>query len=101
MVVWVVMQIQNMMLLDEVRKPLTKRLHISLPLLKVDKVFVDFIENNVKTHPGNTELILHIADWNGMEVKLKSQSRKIEVNDELIKYLIDNEEDIRYSLEKT
>jgi len=94
-------QIQNMMLLDEVRKLLTKRLHISLPLLKVDAAFVDFIEDNVKKHPGNTELILYIADWNGMEIKLKSQNRKIEVNDDLIRYLQEHEEDVKYSLDKT
>ncbi len=95
------LNIQNMMLLDEVRKLLTKRIHISLPLLKVDKAFVDFIDANVKGHPGNTEMILHIADWNGMEVKLKSQGRKIEVNDDLIKYLNENEEEVKYFLDKT
>ena len=95
------LNIQNMMLLDEVRKLLTKRIHISLPLLKVDKAFVDFIDANVKGHPGNTEMILHIADWNGMEVKMKSQGRKIEVNDDLIKYLNDNEEEVKYFLDKT
>jgi hypothetical protein len=46
-------------------------------------------------------MILYITDWNGMEVKLKSQNRKIEVNDELIKYLKDHEEDVKYSLDKT
>jgi DNA polymerase-3 subunit alpha len=95
------LQIQNMMLLDEVRKVHTKRLTISLPLLRVDQAFVEFIEHNVKTHPGSTELLIRIIDWNGMEVKLKSQNRKIEVSDALIKYLQDNEEDIKYSLEKT
>jgi len=94
-------QIQNIMLLDEVRKLLTKRLHVKLPLLKVDNDFVNFLEQNIKTHPGNTELLLYVSDWNGMEVKLKSQNRKIEVNDELIRYLQEHEEDIMYSLDKT
>ena len=93
-------QIQNMMLLDEVRKVLTKKIHLSLPLLKVNDEFVTFMEANLKKYPGNTELILHIADWDGMEVRLKSQSKKIEVNDELIKYIQEHEEDIRYSLDK-
>jgi DNA polymerase III subunit alpha len=93
------LQIQNMMLLDEVRKVLTKRMHLSLPLLNVNDEFVTFIEGNFRKHPGNTEVILHIADWNGMEVRLKTQNKKIEVNDELIRYLAEHEE-IRYSLEK-
>ena len=93
-------QIQNMMLLDEVRKTLTKKLHLSLPLLKVNSEFVTFMEENLKKYPGNTELIIHIADWDGSEVRLKSQARKIEVNDELIRYIQEHEEDIRYSLDK-
>jgi len=93
-------QIQNMMLLDEVRKVFTRKIHLSLPLLKVNDEFVNFMEHNLKTHPGNTELILHVNDWDGMEVRLKSQARKIEVNDELIRYLREHEEDIRYSLDK-
>jgi len=93
-------QIQSMMLLDEVRKVLTKRLHISVPLLKVDGNFVNFMEANLKKYPGSTELVFHVRDWNGMEVRLKSQSRKIELNDELINFITTNE-DIRYSLEKT
>ncbi len=93
-------QIQNMMLLDEVRKKLTKRLHLSIPLHKIDDVFVDFMEQNLKKHPGNTELVLHIASWDGMEARLKSQAKKIEVNDELVRYINEHEE-IQYSLEKT
>jgi len=94
-------QIQNIMLLDEVRKLLTKRLHLSLPLLKVNEQFVTFLENNFKTHPGNTELVLHIADWDGKEIKLKTQGKKIEVNNELIQYLLEQEEDVKYHLDKS
>ena len=74
-------------------------MHLSLPLLNVNDEFVTFMEANLKKHPGNTEVILHIADWNGMEVRLKTQNKKIEVNDELIKYLQEHEE-IRCSLDK-
>lgn len=93
-------QIQNMMLLDEVRKLLTKRIYISVPLHKLDDVFVSFMENNLKTNPGNTEMVLRIADWDGMEVRLKSQNKKIVVNDELVRYIMEHE-DIKYSIDKT
>ncbi len=93
-------QIQNMMLLDEVRKLLTKRIYISVPLHKLDDVFVSFMENNLKTNPGNTEMVLRIADWDGMEVRLKSQNKKIVVNDELVHYIMEHEE-IKYSIDKT
>jgi len=93
-------QIQNIMLLDEVRKALTKKIYLSMPLIKVDETLVSFLESNFKKHPGSTEVILRIADWDGKEVRLKSQSRKIEVNDELITYLHEHTDDIKYSLEK-
>ena len=93
-------QIQNMMLLDEVRKLLTKRIYISVPLHKVEDAFVAFMENNLKTNPGNTEMVLRIADWDGMEVRLKSQNKKIVVNDELVRYIMEHE-DIKYSIDKT
>jgi len=54
----------------------------------------------MKKHPGNTELVLYITDWNGDEVRMKSQTRKIELNDELIAFLQEHEEDILYSLDK-
>ena len=93
-------QIHNIMLLDEVRKQLTKRLHLSLPLPNVDAELVRFLEDNVKKHPGNTDLVLYINDPdNDMNVRLRSQSLKIEVNDDLIKYLQENET-VKYSLDK-
>jgi DNA polymerase-3 subunit alpha len=94
-------QIQNMMLLDDVRKLLTKRLQFSIPLDKIDPLFVNFIEKNIKNNPGNTELIIHVADEQGnMSVRLKSQAIRIVVNDELIRFLQDNDF-IKYSLDKT
>ncbi len=93
-------QIQNMMLLDEVRKVFTKKIYLSLPLLKVNEEFVTFMEANVKKYPGPTELIIRITDWDGNEVRLKSQSRKIELNDELIHFLTEHGENIRFTLDK-
>ncbi len=93
-------QIQNILLLDEVRKKLTRRLYLSIPLHKLDEIFVDFMEQNLRNHPGSTELMLHVSDWDGMETKLKSQNKKIEVNDELVRYIEEHEE-IKYSIEKT
>ncbi len=92
--------IQNMMLLDDVRKVMTKRINLTLKLEQVTYEFVDFLEHNVKTHPGSTELILQIGDEDDkMAVRLKAQTIKIELNDELIQYLLLHDE-IKYSLEK-
>ena len=92
--------ISSMMLLDEVRKTLTKKISLSLPIEKVDEHFVDFIHNNVKTHPGNTDLLIHIADepanW---AVRLRSQAMKMELNDEMISFLQESDY-LKYVLEK-
>ena len=92
--------ISNMLLLDDVRKLWTKKVSFSIPLEKVDATFVSFIEKNVKTHPGNTELIMHITDdETGHNTRLRSQTLKMELNDEMIHFLQDNEY-IQYKLEK-
>jgi len=94
-------QIQNIMLLDDVRKQLTKKIYLSLPLEKVSIEFAGFMEDNVKKYPGVTELIINVKDEESdMTVRLKTQGRKIEVNDDLIKYLQEHEE-IKYSLDKS
>ena len=93
-------QIQNMMLLDEVRKVLTKRIHLVIPSAFITEEFVAFIGDNIKRHPGTTELIITVKDEDlAMGVRLKTQGKKIEVNDELIRYLQEHEE-IKYNLDK-
>jgi len=93
-------QIQNIMLLEEVRKLLTKKIYLQMSLLKVNEEFVTFMEENLKKHPGNTEIAIRVVDWDGQEVRFKSAGRKIELNDDLIRYLQEHEEDVRYSLDK-
>ena len=69
--------------------------------IRDDEEFVAFMVNNVKTHPGTTELIISVRDEElNMGVRLKTQNRKIEVNDELIRYLQEHEEQIKYNLDK-
>ena len=94
-------QIQNMMLLDDVRKLLTKRLHMSIPLNRIDSIFINFIETNVRNNPGNSDLVIHVMDdEDNWSVRLKLPSAKIVVTDEMIRFLQENEH-IRYSLEKS
>ncbi|RYD56369.1 MAG: DNA polymerase III subunit alpha [Sphingobacteriales bacterium] len=94
-------QIQSIMLLDQVRKSLTKRMHLYIPIGQVTAETVAFLTDNIKTHPGNTEVVMQIADEEeNMLVKLKTNGLKLEINDDLINFLIDKET-IRYSLETT
>lgn len=92
-------QIQNIMLLDQLRKSLTKKMQLKVPLLSIDGNFVSFLEDNVKKHPGNTELVLQVVDEvEKMMVKLKSHNQKLEINDELLDFLKAKDQ-IQYQLE--
>ncbi len=94
------LQIQSMMLLDEVRKTMTKRIHLALPLDKISDEFASFIVANVQKYPGSTELIISVRDMeNEMQIKMKSQNKKILLSDELITYIQEHDE-IMYSIEK-
>jgi DNA polymerase-3 subunit alpha len=94
-------EIQNIMLLDQVRKLMTKRLHLLLPLHKLDHAMVAFLVDNVKTHPGNTDIVIQVAEMTEegeRRIKLRTMNMKLEVNDDLIQFLR-SRDDIRYSLE--
>lgn len=93
-------QIQNVVLLDEVRKAFTRKLSLSLPLRKVDEALVGFFEKNLKMYPGKMEMSITVYDETNEQLitRLKLSNQKIEMNDELIKYLTENEF-IQYKLE--
>lgn len=85
-------QIQNIMLLDHVKKMLTKRLRLQLPLHKVDDNMVAFLQNNIKTYPGSTDILIQINDDTSLQfTQLKSFTNKIAVNDALVEYLDAND----------
>lgn len=92
-------QIQDITLLDNVRKKYTKKLKIGLPLGRINADLVSFIETNVKTNPGPTDMILAVWDESDTDNKcqLKTHNNKLVLNDELIQYLQQNE--IQFSVE--
>ena len=91
--------IQNVMLLDQVRKSLSRKLHLELQLFRIDPDFVEFMNDNLKKNPGTTELVLKVVDEvEKMAIGLKTQKARIEINDELIQYLQLHDE-IKYKLE--
>jgi DNA polymerase-3 subunit alpha len=82
-------QIQGISLLDQVRKTMTKRLHIQLPLDKMDELVAQFLYENIKQYPGNAEVLLTVIDTeSGLSVKLRpGGSSKVELNDALIQFI--------------
>ncbi len=92
--------ISGMMLLDEVRKQFTKKLNLYMPLSAIDDTLVRFLEQNVKAHPGNTDVFFNVADEEtGYMTRLRSQNLKLELNDQLLQFLA-GQETIKYNIEK-
>lgn len=93
-------QLQNICLLDDVRKLFSKKLSLAISLQHLDQAFVDFIHQNLKMHPGKTEFHIRIYDDENkmLTTELKLSSQKMEVNDSLIKFL-SNSDHIWYKLE--
>ena len=92
--------IQNIMLLDEVRKVMTKKIHLAVPLDKVSEEFATFMCANSQKYPGNTELVISVKDLEtDMAIRMKTQNKKILLSDELIAFLTEHEE-VSYSIEK-
>ncbi|MEZ5015739.1 MAG: DNA polymerase III subunit alpha [Flavipsychrobacter sp.] len=92
-------KIQRVMLLDQVRKQMTKRIHLKVWLDKLNDEVVDYLSTNLKEHPGSTELIMQVFDRaDDMSIKLKTGGQKIEVNNDLILFL-EEHDDMKVQLE--
>ncbi len=90
-------QIQQIMLLDQVRKTLTKRMQLLLPLHKIDEALVSFFSENIKKYPGTTEVVMQVVDNEAdMSIKLKTLNMRLEINDELLQYLEENTDLLYY-----
>lgn len=91
-------RIQGVMLLSDVKAKFTKRLSMALPLQKLDKDFVDFLQTNFQQNPGGCDLNIIVTDEEtDYRATMRSSSGKVLVNDDLIEYL--QTADIAYKVE--
>jgi hypothetical protein len=93
------------MLLEDVRKLLTKKLVLNIPLLWLEGTMVSFLDQNLKQNPGSTEMVIQVTDDSDpedvMTVRLKTgQQGRIMINDELIAFL-QEQEHLEYRVEKS
>lgn len=93
-------QIQNVLLLEEVKKQLTKRINLTLPLKAINGSFISQWAVNIKNYPGKTELNFHVFDVEDplLFTNLILGSNKFELNDTMVAYL-ENTPDIEYQIE--
>lgn len=93
--------IQSISLLSGIRKSMTKRISIGLPMSKVDGPLVAFITDSLKQNPGNTELCIQIFDEESEQVvRLRTNGTKFSPDDAFIQFL-QQRDDIRYGIELT
>jgi DNA polymerase-3 subunit alpha len=91
-------RISGVMLLGDVKSKFTKRLSMALPLQKLDRDFVDFLQTNFAQNPGGCDLNIIITDEaTDFKTALRSSAGKVLVNDDLIEYL--QTADIAYKVE--
>lgn len=83
------LDVQRIFLLDEVKAKLSRRLSVTIPLSDIDADFLDFMEENLRKHRGETEMCWIVRDVETQEQVLLTTlpGRRITVNDELIAYL--------------
>jgi DNA polymerase-3 subunit alpha len=92
-------EVQSIVLLEQVRKILTKKISLMMPLHKLNQDAVQFFADNLKANPGNTEFVIQVADLTTMQnVRLRSGQAKWQINDELVQYLQEHDY-IEYTVE--
>lgn len=91
--------IQDVMLLEEVKKRFTRRVHMQIPLDKLTLDFIYFLGTNMQANPGSTEMRIQFVDKaDNMTTTLKTGGQKIAINDQLVNYLEEHDY-IRYHVE--
>lgn len=84
--------IQNVVLLDDVKRAFTRRVQLLVPLNKLDEDFAAFLAGNIKANPGGAELLLKIYDnTDNLSAGLKTSGQKFAINDDLVHYLADRD----------
>ncbi len=92
--------IQNIILLEEVKKLLTKRITLYVSLEALTDNVILFLTQYLYQNFGNTDCVLQIADKpNDVTTRLRCNNQKLLVTDELLDFLTETE--IKYKLETT
>lgn len=86
-------RLSKMHLLETVKSSLTKQVVIDVQPQFVNGALVDFIEKNIKAHPGSTSLKFNIVDTrHNYRVGLRTLDRGFTMNDDLALFLNENKD---------
>jgi DNA polymerase-3 subunit alpha len=81
-------KVMNVMLLETMKKNLTKQLNIKTHPQNIDDELITFMEKNLKTHPGRATLRIVLNDpTHKRKITLAAMDNNFEMNDDLIEFL--------------
>lgn len=83
-------KVQQVILLENVRKILTRRMKLSIPLQKLNADVISFLQDNFRKYQGKTDVSFVINDDEN-NIALRTHNMKLELNDEFIQFLNGNE----------
>jgi DNA polymerase-3 subunit alpha len=84
-------KVTSMSLLETVKQVMTRSLDISIQPASLTPDFVNFVDKNVRQHPGKSTLRFHIIEpRENLKVSLVSFEKGFEMNEEMADFLLDN-----------
>lgn len=84
-------KVASVCLLETIKRTMTKQVQLEIHPMMVTGEMINFMEKNIKRHPGKTGLKFNITDSKAKhKITLYSVEKGIEMNDELSDYLLNN-----------
>ncbi|MBL7736317.1 MAG: DNA polymerase III subunit alpha [Chitinophagaceae bacterium] len=84
-------KVDKIILLESIKQSLTKQLALEIEAKDVKAEWIEFLKQNVKTHPGKSQLRLNLKDSRtNYRVTLYSSNEGFEMNDEMAAWLHNN-----------
>jgi DNA polymerase-3 subunit alpha len=81
-------KITKLHLLETIKPMLTREVRIEMSPAAIDEAFIDFVESNIKAHPGKTTLKFHVKDpIENLKFSLFTLEKSFTMNDDMAYYL--------------
>ncbi|TAF54403.1 MAG: DNA polymerase III subunit alpha, partial [Sphingobacteriia bacterium] len=86
-------KIQSVSLLESLKQQMTRSIEISLHPASVHPEMLAFLEQNIRNYPGKSSLRFQVYDpREELRVQLFSVEKCVQMNDELVNYLVNNQD---------
>jgi DNA polymerase-3 subunit alpha len=86
-------KIQSITMLEVTKQNFTRQLVMDVPVKAVSRDFVDFIDKNIKTHPGKSSLKFNIYEpKENLKLSLYSLEKGFTMNDEMVNFIEENQD---------